>query len=81
MASDTLDEEVMGSGIAVFGLGNIISLAFAPSLSVYLYDTFSPNTLFTFCIGTSVIALCIAALIPDSKRRVRPPVREAAKGA
>lgn len=80
MASDTLDEEVMGSGIAVFGLGNIISLAFAPSLSVYLYDTFSPNTLFTFCIGTSVIALCIAALIPDSKRRVRPPVREAAKG-
>lgn len=70
MASDTLDEEVMGSGIAVFGLGNIISLAFAPSLSVYLYDSFSPNTLFIFCICTSVIAIGIAALIPDSKRRV-----------
>lgn len=69
MASDTLDEEVMGSGIAVFGLGNIISLAFAPSLSVYLYDNYSPEVLFYFCIATSVVALCIAAMIPERKTR------------
>lgn len=69
MASDSLDERVMGSGIAVFGLGNIISLAFAPSLSVYLYDCFGPNVLFGFCILTSVIAFFIAVWIPDSRKR------------
>lgn len=68
MASDCLDEKVMGRGIAVFGLGNIISLAFAPSVSVYLYDTYSPKVLFCFCLFTSLIAVLIVGFIPDGKR-------------
>ncbi len=68
MASDSLEEKVMGRGIAVFGLGNIISLAFAPSISVYLYDTYSPKILFCFCLLTSLIAVLIVALIPDSQK-------------
>lgn len=68
MASDSLKENVMGRGIAIFGLGNIISLAFAPSISVYLYDTYSPKILFCFCLITSAIAVLIVGFIPDSKK-------------
>ncbi|MDE5907394.1 MAG: MFS transporter [Lachnospiraceae bacterium] len=76
MASDSLDEKVMGRGIAVFGLGNIISLAFAPSVSVYLYDTYSPKVLFGFCLFTSLIAVLIVAFIPDGgKTKVTLGVR------
>ncbi len=68
MASDSLDEKIMGSGIAVFGLGNIIGLAVAPSISVFLYDTYSPRALFCFCILTSIIAIGIAVLLPNGKK-------------
>lgn len=65
MVSDSLDEEVMGRGVAVFGLGNIISLAFAPSIAVWLYDTYSPKVLFVFCVFTSVAAIIITLFIRE----------------
>ena len=68
LVSDSLDEKVMGRGIAVFGLGNIIGLAVAPSIAVFLYDNYSPNTLFSFCIATSIIAVFIVAAIPGGKK-------------
>ncbi len=79
MASDSLEEKVMGSGIAVFGLGNIISLAFAPSVAVYLYDTYSPKTLFCFCVLTSVIAIAIASFIPDGAQSQKAVMQKQAK--
>ena len=69
LVSDSLEEKVMGRGIAVFGLGNIISLAFAPSIAVFLYESYSANTLFGFCIVTSVIAVFIVTAVPDSGKK------------
>ena len=64
MASNVLSEENMGRGIGVFGLGNICGLAVAPTISVFLYDSFGPRVLFSYCIATSLAAIVIAALIP-----------------
>lgn len=75
MASNSLREEDMGKGIGVFGLGNIIGLAVAPTISVFFYDNFGPKVLFTYCIGTSLIALLIAAFIPaedNAGKQVKP---------
>ena len=80
MASDTLSSENMGRGVGVFGLGNIIGLAVAPSISVWLYDGFGPNVLFGYCLASSVIALFIAAAIPSNRAaKVSRPVRERRK--
>ena len=65
MASNTLSKKNMGRGIGVFGLGNIIGLAVAPTISVFLYDRFGPQTLFSYCIATSLIAIVIAFLLPE----------------
>lgn len=71
MVSDSLDEEVMGRGVAVFGLGNIISLAFAPSIAVWLYDTYSPKVLFVFCVFTSITAIIITLFIREKEDNSR----------
>ena len=65
MASNTLSQKNMGRGIGLFGLGNIIGLAVAPTISVALYDGFGPKMLFVFCILTSLIAIVIALCIPS----------------
>lgn len=64
MASNSLPEKNMGRGIGVFGLGNIIGLAIAPSISVYLYDHFGADTLFLFCLCSCAVAIVIAGNIP-----------------
>lgn len=69
MASDALPDEVMGRGIAIFGLGNIIGLAIAPSIASFLYDRYSPNVLFIFCAVTSVMAMGITFFIPDASEK------------
>lgn len=76
MASDSLDEKAMGRGIAVFGLGGIVSLAISPSISVYLYSNFGPKTLFGFCVAASAVAVLIAALIPEDKKETQPAVQK-----
>lgn len=65
MASNTLPEDNMGRGVGIFGLGNIIGLAAAPTISVWMYHSFGARALFMYCIATSVIALLIALLIPE----------------
>ena len=68
MASRTLPEEKMGSGMGVFSLGMVASMTIAPSLGIYIVDSFGYNWLFYISMMSVGFATLIALLIRNQER-------------
>ena len=75
LASNSLPEEKMGSGIGIFSVGQAISQAIGPNMGLTLQQSigFKP----TFMIGGSImiIALILAARIPENPNEKRLPFK------
>lgn len=70
MAGNTLPKERMGSGMATFGLGSMLSLGLSPTVSMVIYNSGGANAVFASCCLTTVMGLFTACLLPCAEKNI-----------
>lgn len=67
IAINSLPEERLNEGIGIYGLGQIIAAAIAPSLGIFIADTVSYGALFLLAAFFAFVALLISIFISIKK--------------
>lgn len=67
-----LPEKKMGNGIAMYGMGLVVSITFSTMIGVAVYSL-GANALFGASLLSSVICLVLSLFVPDSKRELQKP--------
>jgi len=75
MASRVLPEERLGSGIGVFGIGQILSFSVGPYIGIYIADNMGYDWLFTIAATFSLIAAVLALFLSSIKTAVPGEVK------
>ena len=75
LASNSLPDDKLGTGIGYFSLGQAVAQAVGPSVGLSLANSIGYNK--TFFIGAAVLglAVCLSFMIKEDPNEVRPPYR------
>ncbi len=73
MASRTLPEERMGSGMAIFSLGMTLSLVVAPSMGITISNQYGFQPLFYISSVLMIVALLLLFLVKDQPLASKDP--------
>ncbi|MGL5978336.1 MAG: MFS transporter [Erysipelotrichaceae bacterium] len=73
IAVNTLDKDHVAEGIGVYGLGQILAAALAPSIGIAIADAFGYQTLFLCTVGFASIALLLACFIQVKETPSKQP--------
>ncbi len=77
MAGNAVPPEHMGSGMGVFGFGNMIGLGVAPQLSLMIYEKLGVQALF---LSSCLFTACSIALVCFFPKTEAPVRRKASQG-
>ncbi|QSF45062.1 MFS transporter [Paenibacillus tianjinensis] len=70
MITDILPEKHMTQGLAYYGMFGTLSIALAPSMTLYFIDHATYTTLFSVTSGLSVVALLISLVVTSERSRL-----------
>lgn len=65
IAGSLVPQERIGSGIAVFGMGNTFSVISATKIAQGIYAAFGSRGLFAVCLGCALCGFALSLLLPD----------------
>ncbi len=68
VAGSLLPEEKMGSGIGLFGMGMVFSIAFAAALGQLIFDHFGANGMFLAGLFCMAACLVLTLTLPNARR-------------
>ena len=71
IVADVSQKEKLADALGWFGIASSIPVAFAPTIGLYIYQTFGANALFILCTVTAGIAVLFGLLIKDHYQPVK----------
>ena len=75
LASNSLPEDKMGSGIGIFSVGQAISQAIGPTMGLSLQQSIGFKPTFAIGGGIMIVALILALRIPENPNETRLPFK------
>lgn len=81
IVADVSPKERLADALGWFGIAGSLPVAFAPTIGLYVYQTFGANILFLLCTITAGIAVLFSLLINDHYRpiQVKTTIKEKLK--